>query len=99
MKTFGPVLNRPRTLTNSAAEFVEGRGGLATLHQLLDTPEDIEEFYDDAEFVPEIDGFAPKGVKLKYVVLFIAFPPTSDTDLALQFFTPSRNPLWRHSVT
>ncbi|KAI4601826.1 hypothetical protein KJ359_010691 [Pestalotiopsis sp. 9143b] len=70
METFGPVLNRPRTLTNSAAEFVEGRGGLATLHQLLDTPEDIEEFYDDAEFVPEIDGFAPKGVKLNAAILY-----------------------------
>lgn len=99
METFRPVLNRQRTLTNSAAEFVEGRGGLATLHQLLDTPEDIEEFCDDAEFVPEIDRFAPKGVKLKYVVLSITFLPTSDTDVALQFFTPSRNPPWRHSVT
>lgn len=99
METSGPVLNRRRTLTNSAAEFVEARGGLTTLHQLLDTPGDIKEFYDDAEFVPEIDRFAPRGVKLKYLVLFITFLPTSDTDIALQFSTPSRNPPWRHFVT
>lgn len=99
METFGPGLNRRRTLTNSAAEFVEGKGCLATLHHLLDAPGDIEDFYDDAEFVPEIDRFAPKGVKLKYLVLFITFLPTSDTDIALQFSTPSRNPPWRHFVT
>ncbi|ETS76966.1 hypothetical protein PFICI_10840 [Pestalotiopsis fici W106-1] len=62
METFDPLLYRRRTLTNSAAEFVEGRGGLEIINQVLASG-DIEEFHDNAEFITEIDRFASKGVK------------------------------------
>ncbi|KAF2635659.1 hypothetical protein P280DRAFT_536075 [Massarina eburnea CBS 473.64] len=56
-----PVVLRRRTLTNSAAEFVETRSGTEVLHRLEDLPEDLNALQDSPEFVNELDGFTPKG--------------------------------------
>jgi hypothetical protein len=65
MESFDPVLFRRRTLTNSAAEFVEGNG-LKIINEVL-VPADIEEFHDNAEYIPEIDRFVSKGIVFEYI--------------------------------
>ncbi|RSL39554.1 hypothetical protein CEP53_013973 [Fusarium sp. AF-6] len=57
-----PVLFRRKTLTNSAAEFVETRAREEVLLQLGDSPEEIRSLQDSSEFMSEIDKFVPKGV-------------------------------------
>ncbi|KAK3328994.1 hypothetical protein B0H66DRAFT_526386 [Apodospora peruviana] len=52
-----------KTLTNSAAEFVEARAGFGILNELegsQDKLKDLDELEDNLEFAPEIDQFASK---------------------------------------
>ncbi|KAK3331866.1 hypothetical protein B0T19DRAFT_414117 [Cercophora scortea] len=63
MEPRSPVLFRRKTLTNSAAEYVESRG-IETLIPLADSPEDLKELQELSEFVAELDQFGPKGVVL-----------------------------------
>ncbi|KAL9112648.1 MAG: hypothetical protein Q9187_007750 [Circinaria calcarea] len=62
MEPLSPVIFRRKTLTNSAAEFVERRAGIETLSQLEDSPEEFKDLQDVSEFVTELDRFALKGV-------------------------------------
>ncbi|KAM7212415.1 hypothetical protein V8F06_012184 [Rhypophila decipiens] len=57
----GLGIYRRRTLTNSAAEFVETRAGMDTVAQIVDS-DDMDELQAVSEFVPELDQFVPKGV-------------------------------------
>ncbi|PQE11002.1 hypothetical protein CJF31_00000718 [Rutstroemia sp. NJR-2017a BVV2] len=62
MEPVSPVVFRRKTLTNSAAEFVERRAGKEVLLQLEDSSEDFKDLKDVSEFVTELDRFALKGV-------------------------------------
>ncbi|THV49356.1 hypothetical protein BGAL_0199g00150 [Botrytis galanthina] len=55
------ALVRRRTLTNSAAEFVERRVDMKALCQLDKPIKKFDELYDVSEFVPAIDRFARRG--------------------------------------
>ncbi|KAM7204874.1 hypothetical protein V8F33_001463 [Rhypophila sp. PSN 637] len=57
----GLGIYRRRTLTNSAAEFVETRAGMDTVAQIVDS-DDMDELQAVSEFVPELDQFVPKGI-------------------------------------
>ncbi|KAI1139708.1 hypothetical protein F5Y05DRAFT_379832 [Hypoxylon sp. FL0543] len=57
-----PVLFRRKTLTNTAAEFVERNVGIEAVFQLEDHPGELETLLHASEFCPEIDRFAPKGL-------------------------------------
>lgn len=57
----GLGIYRRRTLTNSAAEFVETGAGMEVVAQIIDS-DDMEEVQAASEFVPELDQFVPKGV-------------------------------------
>jgi hypothetical protein len=69
MEPLNPVVFRRRTLTNSAAEFVERRAGKEVLLQLEDSSEDFKDLKDVSEFVTELDRFALKGVVFEYVFI------------------------------
>ncbi|KAM7192882.1 hypothetical protein V8F20_008679 [Naviculisporaceae sp. PSN 640] len=56
----GLGIYRRRTLTNSAAEFVETGAGMDIVAQIIDS-DDLEEVQAASEFVPELDQFVPKG--------------------------------------
>jgi len=62
------VLLRSRTLTNSAAEFVETRAGQAIIAQVTDGDENGKT--KPPEFVTELDKFVPKDEVHQYVVLY-----------------------------
>jgi hypothetical protein len=66
-----PVVFRRKTLTNSAAEFVERRAGKEVLSQLEDSSEEFKDLKDVSEFVIELDRFAPKGVVFEYVSIVL----------------------------
>ncbi|KAK4207870.1 hypothetical protein QBC37DRAFT_85921 [Rhypophila decipiens] len=57
----GLGIYRRRTLTNSAAEFVETRVGMDTVAQIVDS-DYMDELQAVSEFVPELDQFVPKGI-------------------------------------
>jgi hypothetical protein len=56
-----PIVLRSKTLTNSAAEYVETHAGIDTLQQLEDLPESAKDLGGAPEFVTELDRFAPRG--------------------------------------
>ncbi|KAI9641151.1 hypothetical protein NHQ30_010581 [Ciborinia camelliae] len=64
MEPLMPVVFRRKTLTNSAAEFVERRLDMKALYQLEKPTEEFNDLQDVSEFFPEIDRFAPKGASL-----------------------------------
>ncbi|QSZ29033.1 hypothetical protein DSL72_003543 [Monilinia vaccinii-corymbosi] len=64
MEPLSPVVVRRKTLTNSAAEFVERRVDMKALCQLENPTEEFDHLQDDSEFFPEIDRFAPQGANL-----------------------------------
>ncbi|KAM3069777.1 hypothetical protein ACMFMG_010485 [Clarireedia jacksonii] len=61
MEPLNPVVFRRRTLTNSAAEYVERRAGKEALLQLEGSPDEFEGLKGGSEFVTEFDRFVPKG--------------------------------------
>ena len=70
MEPLSPVLFRRKTLTNSAAEFVETRGGPQVFSRLVDLENSTASFEDItkvSEFITEIDRFAPRGIGIEYV--------------------------------
>jgi len=62
METTAPIVYRRKILTNPAAEFVERGAGTEALAQLVTSVEEVEDLEDLSEFVPELNGFVPKGV-------------------------------------
>lgn len=60
-------LYRQRTLTNSAAEYVETRAGKEVVAQIIDSDEfeEPDNMNTGSEFVPEFDRFVPKGVQVE----------------------------------
>lgn len=61
MEPKAPELLRARTLTNSAAEFVETRAGPEALSQVTDLFDISQQVAKSPEFIPEFDRFFPKG--------------------------------------
>lgn len=61
MEPLSPVVFRRKTLTNSAAEFVERRMDMKLLSQLDDSTREFNDLQNNPEFIPEIDRFAPRG--------------------------------------
>jgi len=59
------VIYRRKTLTNSAAEFVETRGGQEIAPALGEQFDEIYNLFDKTEFSPEVGQFVPKGIVFK----------------------------------